>query len=121
MIETVTLTGIDENTDPDALVELGRWFPFVELAVLAGTRNGRPRMPGRHWIREWVAKASQARVATAVHLCGAVGHPEAAAAERCRAAPAVPAASGRERTVTARVERLTLAQGTSTVHVGGQR
>ena len=71
MIETVTLTGIDKNSDPEALVELGRWFPFVELAVLAGTRDGGPRMPSRRWIREWVAKASHARVATAVHLCGA--------------------------------------------------
>jgi len=71
VIETVTLTGIDENTDPGALVQLGRRFPFVELALLAGTRDGGPRMPGRRWIREWASKTSQARVATAVHLCGA--------------------------------------------------
>lgn len=59
MIETVTLTGIDEKSDPEALVHLGRWFPFVELAVLAGTRDGGPRMPERLWIREWVTKASE--------------------------------------------------------------
>lgn len=71
MIETVTLTGIDENSDPDALVHLERRFPFVELAVLAGTREGAPRMPVRRWIREWVKKANRADVATAIHLCGA--------------------------------------------------
>jgi len=71
VIETVTLTGIDENTNPDALIRLGRRFPFAELAVLAGTHDGEPRMPRRRWIREWVAKASRASVATAIHLCGA--------------------------------------------------
>ena len=70
MIETVTLTGIDEKSDPEALLNLARHFPFVELAVLAGTRDGEPRMPGRHWIRKWIAKANQAHVATAIHLCG---------------------------------------------------
>lgn len=71
MIETVTLTGIDEDSNPEALVYLGRWFPFVELAVLAGTREGGPRMPERRWIREWAANANRAGVATAIHLCGA--------------------------------------------------
>ena len=55
MIKTVTLTGMDENTDPDALVQLGRWFPFVELAVLAGTRESGPRLPRRARIRNWLA------------------------------------------------------------------
>ncbi|MCY4120304.1 MAG: hypothetical protein OXG72_05215 [Acidobacteria bacterium] len=73
MIETVTLTGIDENSDPKALVQLGQWFPFVELAVLAGTEEGKPRMPSRDWIRKWVGTAKQAGVATAIHLCGARG------------------------------------------------
>ena len=71
MIETVTLTGIDEKSDPEALVNLGRHFPFVELAVLAGTREGEPRMPTHRWIRKWVTKANRANVATAIHLCGA--------------------------------------------------
>ena len=71
MIETVTLTGIDENSDPDALVHLGHRFPFVELAVLAGTHEGAPRMPARRWIREWVKKTNRADLATAIHLCGA--------------------------------------------------
>lgn len=71
VIETVTLTGIDENSDPEALIRLSRWFAFVELAVLAGTREGEPRMPTHRWIREWVTKANRADVATAIHLCGA--------------------------------------------------
>jgi len=71
MIETVTLTGIDEKTDPKALVQLGQWFPFVELAVLAGTQDGKPRMPSRRWILEWRETAKQAGVTSAIHLCGA--------------------------------------------------
>ncbi len=71
MIETLTITGVDEDTEPGDLLHLARWFPFVELAVLAGTREGEPRFPRRGWIDDWLGMAAAAGVQTAVHLCGA--------------------------------------------------
>ena len=53
MITRVTLTGIDHECDTEALLELGRRFRLAELAVLAGSEEGTPRMPPTTWIRQW--------------------------------------------------------------------
>ena len=69
MIERVTLTGIDEESKTDALIRLHARFPFVELAVLAGSEET-VRMPPSKWREHWSRLAAEDGVDTAVHLCG---------------------------------------------------
>lgn len=67
-ISTITLTGADERTDIDALVELSNSFPEVELGLLyTTTPEGRPRYPSRDWLHK-AAMALSGRVA--IHVCG---------------------------------------------------
>ncbi len=70
MSERVTLTGIDEYCNTGALIRVARRFPFVELAVLAGSEEGTPRMPQAAWIRAWSEQTDEAGVGTTIHLCG---------------------------------------------------
>jgi hypothetical protein len=67
-IERITLTGADERTDIDALVQFAHRFPEVELGLLyTATPEGRPRYPSRDWLAR-AAAALSGRVA--IHVCG---------------------------------------------------
>ena len=66
--QLITLTGADERTDIDALVELVRTNPLVEIGLLyTATPEGRPRYPSRAWLRD-AATALSGRCA--IHVCG---------------------------------------------------
>src|SRR5262245_39658023 len=67
-IQRITLTGADEHTDIDQLVEFSDRFPQVELGLLyTVTPEGRPRYPRRDWLLR-AATALSDRVA--IHVCG---------------------------------------------------
>ncbi|ABM97398.1 hypothetical protein [Methylibium petroleiphilum] len=77
--QLITLTGADERTDIDALVELVRTNPLVEIGLLyTATPEGRPRYPSRAWLREAAAALSGR---CAIHVCGGGARRELLAGE----------------------------------------
>lgn len=65
----ITLTGADERTDIDALVELVHANPLVEIGLLLTlSPEGCPRYPSLAWIDKAAAKLSGR---CALHVCGA--------------------------------------------------
>ena len=72
-IERVTMTGADDRTDPLALLDLSRRYPFVEWGVLLSERRaGTNRYPGADWVRALLRLAPYREGARfAAHLCGA--------------------------------------------------
>ena len=71
MLEMVTLTGVDEQTNLTALMELAGEYPRAEFASLAGSRTGRddPEYPGRPTLR-LLGRMGERGARTALHLCG---------------------------------------------------
>ena len=64
----ITLTGVDERTPLDRLVQLTKTYPQVELAVLfTETPEGRNRYPSINWVAEFISAVGQQ---AAIHLCG---------------------------------------------------
>lgn len=67
-IERITLTGADESTDIDALVQMSNDFPDAEFGLLyTTTPEGRPRYPSRDWL---VNSATKLSGRVAIHVCG---------------------------------------------------
>lgn len=64
---TITISGIDDTTSLDSLVDLTKRFPFVEWGILYSTKNtGRqPRYPSEPMIRLF-----SSCLPTSLHLCG---------------------------------------------------
>ena len=71
MLEIVTLTGVDEQTNLKALMELAEEYPRAEFATLAGSRTGAGDLeyPGKPTI-QFLGEMGEAGVRTALHLCG---------------------------------------------------
>lgn len=70
MLDTVTITGADDNTPVSALVDLSAEFPFVEWAILvSGKQEGSFRFPARKWIDNFVATVPAA-MDVSMHMCG---------------------------------------------------
>jgi hypothetical protein len=72
LIERVTMTGADDRTDPLALLDLSRRYPFVEWGILFSERlSGTARYPGPDWLRALLRLAPYREGARfAAHLCG---------------------------------------------------
>jgi hypothetical protein len=72
-LDRVTITGADDEINPEELVQIAQDYPFVEWAILfSADRQGSPRYPGLGWM-DFYRKACQAngwQVMTAAHLCG---------------------------------------------------
>lgn len=67
-INTITLTGADERTSLDELLELTRLYPEVEIGLLyTETPDGRNRYPSMNWLLR-TAQLLSGRIA--VHVCG---------------------------------------------------
>jgi phosphoribosylanthranilate isomerase len=66
IINRVTFTGADNNTDINALVELQKEFSFVEWGILIATNSGKKRYPTEEFILELKDK----NLNLALHLCG---------------------------------------------------
>jgi len=69
-LKRVTITGADDQVDPQALIELSAEFPFVEWAFLVSkSKVGSPRYP-KGWLR--IIERLHGKSKTAVHLCGEI-------------------------------------------------
>lgn len=72
LMTVVTLTGVDEHTPLDAVVDLSERFPFVEWGVLySPNRAGKEgRYPAVENALRILQELREHGVSTAVHLCG---------------------------------------------------
>lgn len=68
----VTITGADDDVDPEALLDLSAEFPYVEWGVLRGgqDRLGTRRYPMPEWVSRLHAVAQVSRMRWSLHLCG---------------------------------------------------
>ena len=74
MLNRVTITGIDDKTDKQAIVDLSVAYPFVEWGILMSfDRTGQPRYPTIDWVIEFNRMLHDAPGTHMVsaHLCGA--------------------------------------------------
>lgn len=72
MLNRVTITGADDKTSIDELLDLSLEFPFVEWGILLSKRHeGTSRFPSRAWSDLFLAQAKLHHIHVAVHLCGA--------------------------------------------------
>ena len=66
---TVTITGADDQTNPEDLVALTEKYPFVEWGILlSAKREGSERYPTVEWIEGLRSHRNQLRLSG--HLCG---------------------------------------------------
>ena len=71
IIDRVTITGADDSTDVERLVELAEEFPFVEWGILfSSARSGAPRFPRPRWILRLLAADGLDQRQLSAHLCG---------------------------------------------------
>ncbi len=69
MLDRVTITGADDNTDPLWMLDLALAYPFLEWGVLVSqSREGSPRYPSRKW-QEKLLKSAH-RMNLSMHVCG---------------------------------------------------
>jgi hypothetical protein len=66
---TVTITGADDATPIDRMVDLSEQFPFLEWGILVSdSRAGTPRYPSPGWVRA----LKRQDLPLSAHLCGGV-------------------------------------------------
>jgi hypothetical protein len=71
LLHTVTITGADDATDIDELVDLSAEFPFVEWGVLVSrSQEGSIRFPSRNWIDQFGIAVQKHKLRSAMHVCG---------------------------------------------------
>ncbi len=71
MLDRLTITGPDDKTDIDTLLQLSQYYPFVEWAILySPTRQGSERYPSEEWRKSFEDACRGTRVKRAMHLCG---------------------------------------------------
>ena len=70
-LDCVTITGADDSTDPKELQALSKEFPFVEWAILVGSR-AMNRFPSTEWISRLIQYRFDANseMNLSLHLCG---------------------------------------------------
>jgi phosphoribosylanthranilate isomerase len=80
-IKTVTITGADDNTDIDFLIETHRLYPFVEFGILfSPSRQGTSRYPSLQWVKFLQEKVlchcmrKTPKPKLSAHLCGNYTH-----------------------------------------------
>jgi hypothetical protein len=72
-LDRVTITGADNSTHIDRLLELSKKFPFVEWGILASSSSeGSHRFPSREWIEELqeASRINPGVLNLSLHLCG---------------------------------------------------
>lgn len=65
----VTITGADDLTPIEEMVELSLDFPFVEWGILLGSEV-KGRFPSKDWLNSFARAAENNFMNTALHLCG---------------------------------------------------
>lgn len=70
-LNCVTVTGADDETDTEALLELSARYPFVEWGILIGSQTGQ-RFPSVAWIQKLVEarEKSNNTMKLSLHVCG---------------------------------------------------
>lgn len=71
-IDKVTITGADDSTDVDWMIETSKKFPFVEWGLLVLTHGGSPRFPSNEWLHTLRVGSgySDTFMALSLHVCG---------------------------------------------------
>jgi hypothetical protein len=67
-LHTVTITGPDDQSDPDDLVRLATEFPFVEWGILFTRRSSRPTFPSDAWVERLRRRAPEG-MRLSGHVC----------------------------------------------------
>jgi hypothetical protein len=69
IIDRVTITGADDSTDIQWMLQMQEKYPFVEWGILVSARSmGAPRFPSLDWIRRLLSNGSLLQLST--HVCG---------------------------------------------------
>lgn len=72
MLHAVTISGADDQTDPEQLARLSEQFSFVEWGVLlSSSKARRPRYPTAAWLDRLQSCATE-KMRISGHLCGAL-------------------------------------------------
>lgn len=67
----ISITGADDQVDPNQLVALSQRYPFAEWALLAFPEKvGAARYPSDAWRRQFLELSKAHSMKTALHLCG---------------------------------------------------
>lgn len=70
----VTITGADNTTDIDWMIDMSRKYPFVEWGILLSrSQMGSPRFPGAKWLQRLVERNTILKVMNvhlSAHICG---------------------------------------------------
>ncbi len=70
-LRIVTITGADDMTDPESLLDLSREFPFVEWGLLRSLkRAGTPRYPSPEWLMRAADAFERYEPHVSLHFCG---------------------------------------------------
>ena len=70
-IELITVTGADDKTDIDWMVELSDQYSKLEWGILVShTGTGLPRFPGHEWQRLLLNRWQTSQLRLCTHICG---------------------------------------------------
>lgn len=73
IIERITMTGADDNTDIQDMLDISKEFPKVEWAILVSkSSEGKQRFPSRDWINRFyqVNLDLDKKLKISTHICG---------------------------------------------------
>jgi phosphoribosylanthranilate isomerase len=73
LLDKVTITGADNNSYPNSLVNISKIYPFTEWGILMSRNNeGGTRFPNQLWIKDLIniKRRSNYRVPLSAHICG---------------------------------------------------
>ncbi len=79
MINSITITGADDNISPQDPINLSKLYPFVEWGLLfSPKKQGTPRYPTQEWLEELITLRFKDRMLSgfknevkfSMHLCG---------------------------------------------------
>lgn len=70
-LNCVTITGADDQTDIDKILDLSAEYPFVEWGILvSASRIGSERFPSMDWIYRLEQAIKGTKTKLSLHLCG---------------------------------------------------
>lgn len=72
VLNKVTITGADDNTDINEILDISEKYPFVEWGILfSKSKVGTPRYPSPHWLINFLfLKTLNVKFNFSAHICG---------------------------------------------------
>jgi hypothetical protein len=71
LITKVTITGADDRSDIQELIDISSQYPFVEWAILVSkSSEGHYRFPSRQWVELFARSADEHKLNVSAHVCG---------------------------------------------------